>query len=102
MDGHIGVDRKDALFANVHFLSANGISGCDNLTIEIGQTHFVVINNVQLADSAPRQRLHHVSAHASDAEDRYATSVQNLQGFCSHNKFHPRKLIHYCLLLIFC
>ena len=80
VDHRPGIDREDALFRGVHLIHTEGCVGGDDLAVEVGDVHRVVIDQVQCPHAASRQGLHTVTAHAADAKNGNAGALQLLHG----------------------
>ena len=70
VDHGLRCDLKDALFGNVHLVLSHGLARGEYLAVQIRQADPVVIDEVERADAAARERLYRVTAHAADAEYR--------------------------------
>lgn len=54
----IGIDVVDSCFHHIGFVLANGLSGGDDLPVEICQTYPVIVDQVKGANAAANQRSH--------------------------------------------
>ena len=68
IDHHCRVDFQNALLRDVNLIVSHRLSCGENLAVQIGEAHTIVINQVQRTDPAARQRFHRIPAHPSDAE----------------------------------
>ena len=75
MDHSLGVDFQNPLFGHVHLVLSNGLPGCEDLPVHVGQTHPVIVDQVQGTDAAAGQCFHCVAADAADAKHRYPCLV---------------------------
>ena len=72
----VRVDLVDALLRHVDLVLPHGLARGENLAVQIRQTHPVIVDEIQRAHAAARQRLHRIAAHAADAEHRHAGAKQ--------------------------
>ena len=76
MNHRMGINIQNAIFCHIHLVFSNRTAGCNNLAVNIGQTHFIIIDKVQGAHTASCQRLHGISTHAADTENSYSGICQ--------------------------
>ena len=67
----LGINRKDALFHNLHLFFPDGGAGGDQLAVDIGQAHLVVVHQHEGTYTAPGKGLRCIGTHAADSENRY-------------------------------
>ena len=83
----VGIDFGNPLCGNVHLVFPYGFVRGVNLAVDVGQTHLVIIDQVNRAHAGAHQRLHGIAAHAADAKHGNAGS-----GEFFHRLFSDQKL----------
>ena len=91
----VRVDLQNALPGHVDLVFAHGLAGGEDLAVQIGETHLVVVDQIQRAHAAAGQCLHCVAAHAADAEHRYPGGEKPLHGLAAHQQLRSGKLIQH-------
>ena len=61
----VRIDLKDTFSGYIHLIFANCFSCCINLTVNVGQTYFIVINKIHCSDTASHQRFYCISANSA-------------------------------------
>ena len=98
----VGIDLRHPEPGSLGFFHAQGGMGSQDLTVQVGNAHSVLVDQVQLADACPGQGLHHIAAHASQSEDGHPGSLQPGDPFLSQQ--HGRAgilFLHAQSLLVF-
>ena len=62
------VDVQNTFFHNVYLVFANCTSGRNDLSVEICQTYFVIIDQVNCSDSASYKCLDSITANSADSK----------------------------------
>lgn len=97
---HIGIDFEHALFHNFCFIFPNRLSCCDNLTVQICQTYFIIVNQIECAYACPNQCFTDVSSHAADSKHCHTGIFQpSIASFPSSNSVLENCVNIYELLL---
>ena len=83
MDFYINlrVDVQHPVPHNIGLVLTNCTSGRYDLSVEIGQTHLVIIYQVKCSDAAPNQRLAYITANSAYSKYRYLRACQLVHGF---------------------
>lgn len=55
---------------------SDGLSGSDDLSVDIGQADLIIIYQVEGADAGPGQSLAHITAHTADAKHSNLSTCQ--------------------------
>lgn len=80
MDNAMRVDVVDTCLGRIHFiLPHSGMKGHD-LSVQIGETHAVVIEKSEFAHAAAGEYFHNVAAYATYAENRHAATFERIDG----------------------
>ena len=72
-----------------HYLSlvfADGFSCGKYLAVEIGKTDLIIVNKVEVSNTAPDKRLTDITAYAAYAKYRYSRSREFFYCFCTYMK----------------
>ena len=80
MDHRMGINLQNPFFHNVCFILANRFSGSNDLAVQICQTHFVIVNQINCTHSAPCQSLCRISSHTSDTKNCHSGLFQPFHG----------------------
>ena len=80
----IRIDLKDTVSCNIYLIFTNSFSGCVNLTIDICQTYFIVIDQIQCSNTASYQSLYCISANAANSKYSNSGILQFLHSFFSN------------------
>lgn len=74
------VDVVDTRLGRIYFiLPHSGMKGHD-LSVQIGETHAVVVEKSEFAHAAASENFHNVAAYATYAENRYAATFERING----------------------
>lgn len=65
----IGVDARNTFGHDFNLRLADSIKGSDNLTVEIGESNGIVINEVKAADTAAGECFNCITAYTADTEN---------------------------------
>ena len=87
------IDVVDALLAHVYLVFAYGAERSDDLSVNIGEAHAVIVDEVYFAHTATHQCFYYISTHAAYAKYGYATAHQGVDGWFAHQELCTRKLI---------
>lgn len=93
----IGIDVVDSCFHHIGFVLANGLSGGDDLPVEICQTYPVIVDQVKGANAAANQRLTYISAHSADAEYSHPGTLKPFNGGLSQKQLRSGKLVEHII-----
>ena len=93
----LGIDLQHPLGHDFCLVLSHGPARGDDLAVQVGQAHLVVVDQVKRADAASDQCLADITAHAADAEYRHAAIGQPLNGKPSQQELRSRKLIQHVL-----
>ena len=81
MDNAMRVDVVDTRLGRIHFiLPHSGMKGHD-LSVQIGETHAVVVEKSEFAHAAAGEYFHNVAAYAAHAENRHAATFERIDGW---------------------
>ena len=76
----MGVDVVHALGRYVDLVLAYGADEGVDLAVDVGETHAVVVVEIEGAHAAAGQQLDHIAAHATHAEHGHAAAGQRVDG----------------------
>ena len=68
---HLGIDRQDPLLHDLGLEASHGFSCGDDLPVQIGQAHSVIIDQIDGTNAAAYQCLADIPAHAADSKHRH-------------------------------
>ena len=68
MDHGIRVDLQNPLFCHVYFIFSDGFASCNDLSVQIRQTNFIVIDQVKGSNAASGKRFYRIPADAANAK----------------------------------
>ena len=91
----VRVNIFNPFLRHVHFILPHCAAGGINLAVQVSQANFVIINQIQGADTGTGQRLHRIAADAADAKHRHAALREVLHGLRSKQQLCPGKLIQH-------
>ena len=74
----MGIDVQDPVSGHIHLVFSNGTAGCENLTVNVGQTYFVIIDQIKSAHTASGKSLHRISADTAYTEHSNSGIRQSL------------------------
>src|SRR5699024_9786422 len=80
-----------------HFFPADRILRGNDLPVDVGTAHRIIVNENKRTHAASRQRLHHISADAADAEDRDPGGRQFPEAFLPDQHLCPLKTLFHLL-----
>ena len=83
-DKAVGVDVVNPLLRRVRLKAAQGPAGGQDLAVEVGEAHNIMVHQVQRPDARARQRLEGIAADPAEAEHGHAAAAQ---------LFHRRRAI---------
>ena len=95
MNPHIDIriDIKHTFFHHFGFIFSYRFSRCDNLAVQIGETHLIIVNQVKSTDPTPHQCLTDIAADTSDAKYGNPAVFQFFHCFFAEKQLRSRKLI---------
>ena len=64
----IRIDIQNPLLHHIRLVFADGLSRSNNLTVQIGQTDLVIIDQIKCSDTASHKCLAYITAHTADAK----------------------------------
>ena len=83
----------NTLGSGLYFILTDRLAGSDDLAIDVGQAHLIIVDEVKCADTRARQRFYCVAAYTADAEYRNTRVVQALHALLAKQQLGSRKLI---------
>ena len=83
----------NTLGSSLYFVLTDRPVGSDDLAIDVGQAHLIIVDEVKCADTRTRQRLYRVAAYTANAEYRNTRVVQALHSLLAKQQLGSRKLI---------
>ena len=75
------VDVKDAVPHDIDFIFTNGASGCNDLTVQIGEADFVIVDQIQFTNSTSHKCLYGITANSADSKNGNPGVCQFLHSF---------------------
>ena len=78
---HLRVDIKHPVPHNIGLVLSHCASGRYDLSVEICQTHLVIIYQIKCSDTASDQRLAYITANSAYSKYRYLRACQLVHGF---------------------
>ena len=75
------VDVEDAVFHNIDFVFADSASGGDDLTVQVGEADFVIIDQIKFTNSTSHKCLYGITADSTDSKNGNSGVRQFLHGF---------------------
>ena len=87
IDRNGGIDISDPRPGSVYLVLSDGTADCENLAIEIGEAHPVIIDQIQSSDPHAGQSLHDVAAYTADPENSDTAAAENLHTVRSVDQF---------------
>ena len=83
IDLDILIDVVQTLRRHIHLVFSNRAAQGNNLTVDIGQTNLVIVNQVNGADTAARQCFHGKSSDTANTEHGNASVCQSIHSVLS-------------------
>ena len=62
------IDIQDPFLHNVRFIFSDCLIGRNNLTVQIRQTHLIIIDQIKGSNAASCQRLTDITTYTTDSE----------------------------------
>ena len=96
----VRIDGFHSSFGHINFIHTDGICSSDNLTVEVGQRHLIIVNQIQTADTASGQCFNSIAAYPADTEYRDMFMMQGFNSIMPDQHLQPGKSIqrHYLTL----
>ena len=63
------INIQNTFLHNFRLIPANGLSRSYDLAVQIRQTHFIIINQIQRAHTTSCQRLTYITTHTANTKD---------------------------------
>ena len=82
----IGIDACNTVGHDFNFRLADSIKSSDNLTIEIGESNGIVINEVKAAYAATGESFNCITAYAADTENSDMGVLQTRNCFAAEEQ----------------
>ena len=96
---HIGVDLQDPGLHGLYLQLPNGFPGGNDLPVQVGQAHPVVIHQVNGPQAAADQGLADIAPNAPNAKHGHTGGPQTVHGLLPKQQFRSGKLIQHRFLL---
>lgn len=77
----VWVDVENARLGHINLVPAYGAVGGDNLAVEIGDAHLVVVEEVDGSHTTASEHLGGIASHASHAKNGYSALCKRVDGF---------------------
>ena len=81
IDFCLWVDVEDTVFHDIDFVFSNGASGGNDLTVQVGEADFVVVDQVKFTNSTSYKCLYGITADSTDSKNGNSGVCQFLHGF---------------------
>ena len=85
----VAVDVVDAGLGHVYLILADGREQGIDLSVDVGHTHAVVVDDVECAHTTAGQHLAGIAAHPTDAENGHAALRQAFHRLASQQQLCP-------------
>ena len=89
MNHYIRINRQNSFLGCLYFIFPNCLLCCYNLPIQIRQTYFIIINQIQGAHTASGEGFYCVTADTPDTKDCHSCSCQLLHILLPQQKPGP-------------
>ena len=93
VDLAVRIDIVNTLGGGLYLVLTDRLAGSDDLAIDVGQAHLIIVDEVKCTDTRTRQRFYRVAAYTADAEHRNTRVVQALHALLAKQQLGSRKLI---------